>query len=126
CEIGGRQAVAMTLHLTPGMIEAAYELLRQTPPFRRWGLPDPDDLEFRAVPLPNDDQGELCKFPDGRLRLTVNPNRHKTIHSMIMTLAHEMAHMRQEQLKKKDHHGASFQRLADLVCKVHGFDRGQF
>ena len=116
----------MSLHITPAMLEAAYDLLRQTPPFRRWGLPDPDDLEFRAVPLPNGDQGELAKLSDGSLRLTVNPERHKTIASMMMTLAHEVAHIRQHQLKKKDHHGASFQKLAEAICKVHCWDRGQF
>jgi len=116
----------MSLHITPAMLEAAYELLRQTPPFRRWRLPDPDDVTFWAVPLPNDDQGELFKAKDGKFRVTVSPARHKTLASMQMTLAHEMAHMRQDQLKRRDHHGASFQRIADQICKYHGFDRGQF
>ncbi len=114
------------MHITHEMLSKGYELLRATPPFNRWRLPDPDDLEFRATALPGDDQGEMCKFKDGRLRLTVNPNRHKTLASVIMTLAHEMAHIRQEQLGRRDHHGASFQKLADAICAAHGFDRGQF
>lgn len=116
----------MSLHLTPAMLESAYELLRQTPPFRRWKLPHPDDLEFRATPLVDNDQGELRKKSDGSYCITVNPNRHKTLWATIMTLAHEMAHIRQEQLGRRDHHGASFQKLADQICAHHVFDRGQF
>jgi len=116
----------MTLHITPAIIEAAYVLICETPPFRRWKLPSPDDLEFYAVPLPDNDQGELMKKQDGKYRITVNPNRHKTLRSMLETLAHEVAHIRQDQLGKKDHHGKSFQKLARQICTIHLFDEGQF
>lgn len=116
----------MSIHITPAIIEAGYVLLCETLPFRRWKLPSPDELEFYAIPLPANDQGELLRKPTGKYRVTINPNRHKTISSMLMTLGHEMAHIRQDQIGRKDHHGASFQALADQICRHHVFDRGQF
>lgn len=114
------------LHLTPETLEAAYELLRTTAPFKRWKLPDPDTLEFRAVAIANNDQGELWHRADGSFCLTVSPARHKTLHAAIMTLAHEMVHLREVALKSRGNHGTVFNKLADSVCKHHGFDRGQF
>ena len=38
------------LHLTPDLLEGAYEYLRLSPPFREWRLPDGDhDLKPRKA-----------------------------------------------------------------------------
>ena len=114
------------LHLTPQILEQIYELLRVTPPFKRWKLPEPDTLEFRTIKLPDDNHGEMWKRANGSLCLTVNPLRHKTLASATMTLAHEMVHLRLEAFKSREDHGPRFHKLADQVCRAHGFDRGQF
>ena len=37
------------LTLTPDMLESAYEYLRVSPPFCRWGLPHADHVMFRVL-----------------------------------------------------------------------------
>src|SRR6185312_3296203 len=41
--------IAMSLRLTPDMLAAAYDFLRTTEPFRRWSLPEADDVGFAVV-----------------------------------------------------------------------------
>lgn len=115
------------MHITPEILEASYELLKLTPPFNRWKLPDADDVIFHATPGPNRYQGEHW-FDEKNHNIRVNPKRHSTMWSMLATLAHEMIHVRESQLSLRADvfHGRTFQALATKVCKVHGFDRGQF
>ena len=37
------------MKLTPGILEAAYEFLRTTPPFKGWKLPSGVDITFRVI-----------------------------------------------------------------------------
>lgn len=127
----------MALHLTPALLEATYELLRLTPPFRAWHLPDADEVEFHAVSIKGVAQAEHYILGNSTTRLKdktehhvirLNPKRHHTLQAVMMTLAHEMCHMREYELGNRvtGCHGAKFDELAKLVCKHHGFDRGQF
>lgn len=117
----------MALHLTHAMLAQAYELLRATPPFRGWKLPPAEEVEFH-VTASVADHADYCNLQDGRHRIRVSYKRHKTLRSLIETMAHEMIHMRERQLKLRWDvaHGATFQRLADRICALHGFDRGSF
>lgn len=117
----------MAIHITHQLLEHNYELLRMTPPFNRWGLPPADEVELHATHISENAQGEYY-FKGGRHVIRVNPKRHKTLNSMQFTLAHEMCHLREYMLghRKVGCHGWMFNRLADSVCKHHGWDRGQF
>lgn len=119
------------LHLTPQMLVQGYELLRVTPPFEEWGLPESDAVAFYATsidrPGRHGNQGE--HWFDGTMHhVRVNPNRHHSLRAMLETLAHEMCHMRQEILGTRGdiNHGRQFQGLARIVCRCHIFDLGQF
>jgi hypothetical protein len=118
------------LHITPEIVENAYELLKLTPPFRGWKLPPADDVVFSAVPIKGARGG--CQgehWFDGKSHhIRINPKRHSALSSMLATLAHEMIHMREAQLALRNDvfHGRMFQEMADRVCKAHTFDRGQF
>jgi hypothetical protein len=120
--------MARGLHITPAMLEAGYELLLTTLPFRRWKMPAVDEIHFYAKtidkPGTHGTQGQYW-FDGKSHHLQVNPARHFTLASMLMTLAHEMVHLRVGELDRGAH-GAEFHRLADQVCRHHGFDRGQF
>lgn len=115
------------LHITPEMMERTYELLRLTPPFRGWNLPHADEIEFRAVNMRGQDQG-YCQHLGTHHCIALATNKHSTLHSLTLTIAHEMVHLRMEHAHPKDraHHGARFKRYADMVCRHHTFDRGQF
>lgn len=117
----------MTIHITTEMVETAYELLRLSPPFKRWRLPHPDEIAFHVTAIKGRAQADHTH--DGtRHIIRINPTRHHTLTSMVATLAHEMVHMREYEmgLRADVLHGATFQRMADQVCRYHSFDRGQF
>jgi hypothetical protein len=113
------------LHLTPETLEASYRLLVTTLPFRRWKLPHPDDVEF-VVSMHRDRHAHHRAYsvqaPGGRHEIAVSAHKVKSISLLNECMAHEMVHIRQDQLGLRDNHGAGFQRLAKLVCRRHGFD----
>lgn len=114
----------MALHVTPEILEATYELLRMTPPFRGWKLPHADEVAFSV--LTTDELDGDYAFEKGRHHIRLSAAKHKTLHSVTATVAHEMCHMRDQINSVRSHHGGSFKRMADAVCRWHGFDRGQF
>lgn len=118
------------LHLTPEMLEAAYEYLRTTPPFNKWRLPDTDSIEFHVI-KPRADlladyqwwavDGEIAHH---RIRVSV---KHGKFKELIESMAHEMCHMRQRLMNTTyATHGRVFKRLAAQVCRHHGFDEKMF
>ena len=118
------------LRLTPDMVEGAYEYLRTSDPFRKFGLPEGDELGFR-VTRHNDRAGHFRsealpgKFHDFAIsEIFVTTSR-----LLIETVAHEMIHLYQE-IKgtgsERVQHNAEFRRLARQVCSIHGFDPKTF
>ena len=114
------------LHMTPEIVEAAYELLRTTPPFKGWKLPEADDIEFHVCRIKGAQADH--EYTHGRHVLRINALKHATLASLLSTLAHEMIHIREVNLRLRLDvaHGKAFHRMADSVCRHHGFDRGQF
>jgi hypothetical protein len=116
------------LHLTPAMLEAAYELLRATSPFRRWKLPEPDDVEFRVTREKN-----LCGTCHRNEKLVwciaISTDRVGRLDNLIRVLAHELIHIREEDYypnRQDVQHSAVFVQLAAQVCRHHGFDEKLF
>ena len=115
------------MHVTPDLMESSYRLLLNTLPFRRWRMPDPDKIEFR-VSMHRDRHAHHRAYKDdsGRHEIAVSACKVKTISMLNECMAHEMVHIRQDQLSMRDNHGAGFKRLAALVCKRNGFDLTTF
>lgn len=123
----------MGIHISHELIEISYERLRTTPPFNKWKLPHADDVEFHAVHIQGNASAEhsvIHRFSTKAEHhlIRISPKRHSSLHMLDMTLAHEMCHMREYALgsRRMGCHGKMFSRLADIVCRHHGFDRGQF
>lgn len=111
----------MTLHLTPEMMAQTYELLRATPPFRGWKLPAADDVEFH-VTRHTDRHGDCVDAGHAHV-IRCSANKHGSLASLIITMAHEMCHVRQSKLAPRERdHGTAFKRMARSVCRIHGFD----
>jgi len=114
------------MHLTPGIMEAAYSLLRETPPFARWRLPEADEVGFVVTRdrLVKGDYG--CENGSHVIRLSSAVIG--SLGELLITMAHEMCHLRQQLVAPKDaaHHGTRFRQYAEAVCRVHGFDRKAF
>ena len=118
------------LHLTPDCLENAYEYLRTTLPFRRMNLPHADNLVFRVM-------GARDRFGHFRGRIKTTPELNeigvsirvvKSTDLLMATMAHEMIHLFQHEKGSfsRSDHNAEFKRVAERVCRVHGFDRESF
>jgi hypothetical protein len=115
--------------VTVRTIRAAYELLRAFHPFARWKLPPASEVRIELVSNLKTD-GEY-NFDGKRHTIGVNPTTHYTLLDLVETVAHEMAHMRQELTGKRpatkdDQHNPEFHRLARLICRDLGFNGKRF
>lgn len=118
----------MALHLTPEILEAAYEFLRTTPPFRRWKLPHADDVKFVVSADPCWRGYYICDRRHGHT-IAISGKWIGHTANLIATMAHEMIHLYQSirGLETRNvTHNADFRRIAARVCKHHGFDPRAF
>ncbi len=58
------------------------------------------------------------------IRVSEAKNGHTA--TLLATMAHEMCHLRQEFTGDRGHHTAAFRRMAQRVCRAHGFDLKTF
>jgi len=114
----------MSLRLTPDLLAAAYDFLRQTEPFKAWKLPESDDIGFHVVTDPN----KFADFSvdDGVPIIRVSEARNGHTATLLATLAHEICHLRQHLKGDREHHGPRFKRMAAAICRAHGFDLKTF
>lgn len=118
----------MTVPLTKETLEAIYELVRATPPFNRWNLPESEDIRFVVVKTQN-----LYGYYDYNRKtkehtIGISANKNGYLHSLIETMSHELIHVHERQtgMCKPSQHSAAFRRIAAQVCKIHGFDPKRF
>ena len=116
----------MALRLTPAILEAGYEFLRATPPFRGWRLPHADDVEF-AVGARSDCFG-WYERPNGQHRIGITLKFCGHTDTLLFYLAHEMVHLAQaiDGTATDGQHNADFGAKARRVCRAHGFDLKRF
>lgn len=113
----------MPLRLTPDMLAAGYDFLRETQPFKGWKLPPAEDVGFAVIRAAHfADFGFENGVPV--IRVSETKNGHSV--TLLATLAHEMVHLRQFRLGDSGNHNALFARLARAVCRAHGFDIRSF
>lgn len=111
----------MTLRLHPDLIAAGYDFLRQSQPFRRWRLPEADEIGFGVVDDPTI-FADFCLLNGEPLIRVSGMNGHTV--TLLATIAHEMIHLYQHlnKLDKGDDHNADFWKRAKRICSIHGFD----
>lgn len=112
--------------ITPAMLETAYEFLRATAPFRAWKLPPADEIEFRVSRDPATYGRYWRRGAQHVIELSARNIGHTA--TLMLTMAHEMIHLHQALRKSAGaaQHNAEFARLAERVCKAHGFDLKAF
>lgn len=117
----------MTLHITPAMMEASYELLRTTPPFRGWKLPAADEVEFKVISSESR-SADYFRKADGTHCIRANQKWIGSLNGLVATMAHEMCHMHHniECPSNQAWHGKWFQSAARQVCRYHHFDPKSF
>lgn len=117
----------MTLPLDKDVLAAAYDYLAATAPFRRWNLPDSDEVTFIVVRNPALCGSYQCGT-GGRHIIKISASNTGHSASLLATMAHEMIHLHEEVtgMKRASEHSAAFRKLAARVCRVHGFDPKAF
>lgn len=110
-------------------LRAVYAMLREFPPFNRWGLPPADQVKFELIEPP--DLAEFSEDDDGRLTIAINPLKHVWLYQIIESVAHEAVHMRQHMLDRlpvsdTKHHNKEFDKMAWQVCKELGMNPQTF
>ena len=118
------------LRLTPESLEAAYEFLRATLPFRRMKLPHADEVQFRVM-VTRDCFGHFrgrSKTTEDFNEIGVSQHMVKSTDVLISTMAHEMIHLYQHETgsDSRTDHNAQFRRIAARVCRIHGFEPEDF
>jgi hypothetical protein len=114
----------VTLRLTPDLLAAGYDFLRETTPFKGWRLPPADEVGFHVVRDPK--MFADCGMEDGTLIIRVSEAKNGHTATLLSTLAHEMIHCRQFLTGDSGNHNVTFKRLAKSVCAAHGFDLKSF
>lgn len=117
----------MSIKISVEVLEATYELLRATDPFKRWKLPPADEISFR-ISRDTSNRGEFHVDAKGIPWITANERYHHTLDELLRTVAHEMCHLcdYRSGIRPDVVHGWTFNKMADKVCKHHSFDRGAF
>lgn len=115
----------MSLPLTPHILEASYEYLRATPPFRSWRLPKGREVKFHVLRTKQFEGDHTTYLREGGHIIRVSSGKIGHTGSLMAVMAHEMIHAYQARRKTETAntvHNAEFHRLAARVCKLHGFD----
>lgn len=112
----------MALHLTKELLRSIYDMLVLTRPFNKWKLPPSSVVIFRVLRT-KAIRGDYHRDSKGRHVIRVSQGTCHTLLSVILTIAHEICHVKDE---TRADHGWRFNQLADRVCRWHHFDRGLF
>lgn len=113
----------MSVPITRATLIAAYELLRTTPPFLGWSLPDAGEVEFeifRAKTHFGDCDGD---------KIRVSCGKHGQLNTLLATVAHEAIHLHQMRKGLETRgveHNNDFKRRAAQICRLHGWDAAAF
>ncbi len=109
----------MTLPITPELLEAAYDFLRATPPFKGWRMPAGGLVKF-GVMRKADTRGDYELLKSGRHFIRVSSTNTGCLDALIRVMAHEMVHVACP--RERAMHGPEFMKRARSVCRYHGFD----
>lgn len=111
--------------MTPDALRACYDFLNETLPFKRWNLPDGEDVEFRVVRDPGLFGWYLLE--NGKHIIGISRTTVKHTDTLVRTMAHEIVHVHEHCSGPcKRGHSRAFRAYAKQVCAAHGFDPGAF
>ena len=117
----------MVLILTADALKAAFDLLCATPPFNKWNLPYSDEVKFKTDK--SKDTYAWHTFDGKKHTICVSISSISSIDLLIRKMAHEMVHVHEANVRRYRNdvqHSAAWNKWADQVCAVHGFDRKAF
>ena len=105
--------------ITVETCKAVYNMLRQLPPFNKYELPRPSEIEFIVV---NDPElyGSYCPEPHC---ITISTAKQSHLQTLQQTIAHEMVHLiLYLQGKRYELHNKNFYKLTHEVANIYGWE----
>lgn len=115
------------IRLTPHLIVAAYDFLRECHPLKGWKLPHSDGVEFRTDRRPDvfaEHNYRSRKRKPPLIRLSLATHGH--LDTVLQSTAHEMCHLAQVVNGEREGHGETFEKRARSVCRQFGWDERAF
>lgn len=110
------------MNVTPKVLKSSYFHLRELKPFNRWYLPEASEVSFGILTGTD----HAVYMLDRKHRIEVNADTHTTHEQILMSVAHEMIHLRQNELGRlpvtRNPHNADFRRMARQICHEFGWD----
>jgi hypothetical protein len=119
----------VTLPLTPETLAACYDYLRTTPPFHKWRLPPAQVVGFKVARTRT--MFGSYQWDGDKHVITASTGKIGQTMTLMRLVAHEMTHMHLEILGVDrrggpNTHSARFRKIAERICRVHGFDPKEF
>lgn len=113
------------LTLTPDLLAATWDFLRQTQPFKGWRCyPESDEIGFAVIGA-SDTHGDFA-VENFKPMVRVSAGSVAFTSTLLGVMSHEMAHYRQWHMGQKLTHGRSFIAMRKAICAIHGFDPKTF
>lgn len=111
----------MPLTLRPDTMAAAYEMLRTVAPFRRYKLPEADEVVFRVM-AHQTTSGECWVTYDGRYHIDASMKCVGHLDTLIRLIGHEMVHLLQLMNGEEPTHNEWFRAEYAKAAKNCGWD----
>jgi hypothetical protein len=105
--------------ITVESCKAVYDMLRHLPPFNKYELPRPSEIEFIVVDDP-DMYGSYSPEPHC---ITMSTAKQSYLQTFEKTMAHEMVHLiLYLQGKRYELHNKNFYKLTHQVAAIYGWE----
>ena len=105
--------------ITVESCKAVYNMLRHLPPFNKYELPRPSEIEFVIVHDP-ELYGSYCPEPHC---ITISTAKQSHLQTLQQTIAHEMVHLiLYLQGKRYELHNKNFYKLTHEVANLYGWE----
>jgi len=105
--------------ITVETCKAVYNMLRQLPPFNKYKLPRPSEIEFVVV---NDPELYGSYSPEPHC-ITISIAKQSHLQTLEQTIAHEIVHLiLYLQGKRYELHNKNFYKLTHEVANLYGWE----
>jgi hypothetical protein len=105
--------------ITVETCRAVYRMLTQLPPFNKYELPRPSEIEFLVV----DDPGLYGQYQPEPHCITISTAKQSHLETLERTMAHEMVHLiLYLQGKRYELHNKNFYKLTYQIAAIYGWE----
>jgi len=105
--------------ITVDTCKAVYRMLSQLPPFNKYQLPRPSEIEFLVV----DDPAMYGQYQPEPHCITISSAKMSHLQTLEKTMAHEMVHLiLYLEGKRYELHNKNFYKLTYQIAEIYGWE----